>query len=175
MSETPEAAEALGEVLAELTGAQLMQAVAERRVPHLEHYDTLGLRVVRAVPDRVEMAWTPPGTLANFVGAVHGGHTAMVFDEVCCSAGVSNGERFVPMITLSLSVDYLRAVRPGLTYAVMGEVVHAGRSRLLVNATIRGPEGDLIAQAHAAVLPNAASTPKATAEREPGPSAGSRE
>ncbi|MBA3279180.1 MAG: hypothetical protein H0U22_10765 [Geodermatophilaceae bacterium] len=25
-----------------------------------------------------------PHSLANFAGAVHGGHTAMVFDEVCC-------------------------------------------------------------------------------------------
>lgn len=146
--------EALPEALAQATGAQLLQAIAEHRVPHLEHYEQLGLRMVRAVKDRVEMAWTPPESLANYVGAVHGGHTAMVFDEVCCSAGVSNGERFYPMVTLNLDVDYLCVVLPGQVYVVIGEVVHAGRARVLVNATIRSQEGDLIAQARAAVLPN---------------------
>jgi uncharacterized protein (TIGR00369 family) len=161
-----DASEALRQALTEATGAQLLQGMAERRVPYPEHYEPLGLRVARAVKDRVELTWTPTVSLTNYAGAVHGGHTAMVFDEACCGAGVSGGERFYPMTTLSLTVDYLRAVRPDQTYAVLGEVVHAGRSRLLVNATIRDRNGDLIAQARATVLPDKGFSTKAFTERE---------
>jgi uncharacterized protein (TIGR00369 family) len=149
-----QAPQPLPEAVAQSTGAQAMQALAEQRIPHPEHYVTLGLRVVRAVKDRVELVWTPPDSLTNYVGVVHGGHTAMIFDEACCCAGVSNGERFWPMTTLNLTVDYLRAVRPGQTYPVSAEIVHAGQSRLLANATVHSERGDLVAQARATLLPN---------------------
>lgn len=151
MTELPEA---LSESFAGATGAQVLQAAAELRVPYPQYYDVLGLRIVRAVKDQVEMMWTPNVSLANFAGVVHGGHTAMVFDEACSSAGVSHGDHFIAMITLNLNVDYLRAAEPNRTYLVFAEIVHAGRSRLLANSTIRADDGLLVAQARATLMPN---------------------
>ncbi|MCP3802223.1 PaaI family thioesterase [Allokutzneria sp. A3M-2-11 16] len=145
---------ALLDLWSSASGLELMRVLAENPEPQSDQYSMLGLQVSRAAEGRVEMAWTPGDSLANFVGTVHGGYTAMVLDETCCSAGVSIGDRCYPMNTLNLTVDYVRAVQPGKAYSVVAEVVHAGRARLLTNASIRDDEGNLVAQAHAALLPN---------------------
>ncbi|SDM68281.1 uncharacterized domain 1-containing protein [Allokutzneria albata] len=153
---------ALLDLWASATGLELMQALAEQETSPPSQYGQVGLRVSRAAHGLVEMEWTPGETLANVVGTVHGGYTAMVLDEACCSAGVSTGERCYPVSTLNLAVDYVRAVRPGETYAVVAEVVHSGRARLLANASVRDGEGNLVAQAHAALLPSKAQLKAAT-------------
>ena len=45
---------------------------------------------------------------------------------------------------------------------VVAEVVHSGRARLLANAGVRDGEGNLVAQAHAALLPSKAQLKAAT-------------
>ncbi|GGZ28448.1 PaaI family thioesterase [Streptomyces poonensis] len=139
----------------DLTGAQMLQAVADGRVPHGAHHALLGLRVTGARPGRVEETWRPSEALVNFAGSgVHAGYIAMVLDDACCAAGSSHGERAYPMITLNLDLDFLRAVRPGHAYTVSSELVHPGRRRMVANARVTDTDGAVVAQARASVVPD---------------------
>lgn len=139
----------------ELTGAQMLQALADGRVPHGAHHALLGLRVTGARQGVVEESWRPPRELANFAGSgVHAGYLAMVLDDACCAAAMSHGERAYPMVTLSLDIDFLRAVRPGDTCTVHAELVHPGRRRMVANARVLDAVGRTAAQARASVVPD---------------------
>ncbi|NGO66846.1 PaaI family thioesterase [Streptomyces boncukensis] len=139
----------------ELTGAQMLQAVADGRVPHGAHHTLLGLRVTGARPGRVEETWQPPAALSNLAGSgVHAGYIAMVLDDACCAAGSSQGEHAYPMITLSLDIDFLRPVRPGGDYTVHSDLVHPGRRRMVANARVLDADGAPVTQARAGVVPD---------------------
>ena len=140
-----------------LTGAELIQAMADGRFPELSPINThIGQKIRSAVHGRVEIDWTPAERLTNPGGTVHGGYIAMILDNAVCLAGTSTCEHFMPMLTLNLNVDYLRAVTADRTYRVVGTCVHPGRTRMVSNASITDGEGRVLAQATASVLPNKA-------------------
>ncbi|WP_119731902.1 PaaI family thioesterase [Thermomonospora amylolytica] len=140
-----------------LSGAELIKAMGDGRFPQLTAInDYIGQSVVDAGHGRVTIDWTPEDKLCNPGGTVHGGYIAMILDNAVCLAAASTFERFTPMLTLSLSVEYLRPVPADRTYRVEGVCVHPGRTRMLSNATITDAEGRLIAQATASVTPNQA-------------------
>ena len=114
--------------------------------------------VLTEVPEagRVVMTWTPGPQLANLSGNVHGGYFALVCDEALGLASASTGERFIPMLTLDLSVTYLRPGQVGAPHRVEGQVVHRGRARIVTEGRIFTPEGKLAATARGSFLPNAA-------------------
>ncbi|MQY03204.1 PaaI family thioesterase [Actinomadura macrotermitis] len=140
-----------------LSGAELIQAIADGRFPEISDVNThIGQVLVTAEPGRVEISWTPDEKLCNPGGTVHGGYIAMILDNAVCLAGASTCERFMPMLTLNLNVDYLRSVLAGQTYTVTGTCVHPGRTRMVSNAVITDAAGRPAAQASASVLPNKA-------------------
>ncbi|MEV4254912.1 PaaI family thioesterase [Spirillospora sp. NPDC049652] len=141
----------------ELSGAELIQAIADGRFPNVSSVDEhIGQRFTAAEPGRIELGWEPGERLCNPGGIVHGGYVAMILDNACCLAGASTCEHFMPMLTLNLNVDYLRPVQTGRTYTVTGTCVHPGRTRMVSNAVITDSDGRVIAQASASVLPNQA-------------------
>ena len=121
--------------------------------PHAEH---TGNRLVE-VPQSgsVVLRWTPGPQLANLSGAVHGGYLALVCDEGGGLAAASTGERFVPMLTLDLDVTYLRPGLVGVDHRVEGQVLHAGRTRIVSECRILGDDGRLVATARGSFVPNA--------------------
>ncbi|MFB4316974.1 PaaI family thioesterase [Actinomadura sp. 21ATH] len=140
-----------------LTGAELIQAMGEGRFPEISDINRhIGQRIRRAEPGLIEIDWRPGEHLTNPGGTVHGGYIAMILDNAVCLAGSSTGELFMPMLTLSLNVDYLRGVQAGAAYTVTGTCVHPGRTRLVSNAVITDERGRPVAQASAAVVPNQA-------------------
>jgi len=140
-----------------LSGAELIKAMGEGRFPQLsEINDYIGQSVVDAESGRVTIDWTPEEKLCNPGGTVHGGYIAMILDNAVCLAASSTLERFIPMLTLSLSVEYVRPVPAGRTHRVEGVCVHPGKTRMLSNATITDADGRLLAQATASVVPNQA-------------------
>ncbi|ACY99141.1 MULTISPECIES: PaaI family thioesterase [Thermomonospora] len=140
-----------------LSGAELIKAIGEGRFPQLTPInDHIGQRVVDAEHGRVELAWSPEEKLCNPGGTVHGGYIAMILDNAVCLAASSTCEYFLPMLTLSLSVDYVRPVQAGRTYRVEGRCVHPGRTRMLSTAAVTDADGKLLAQATASVVPNQA-------------------
>jgi uncharacterized protein (TIGR00369 family) len=140
-----------------LTGAELIQAIGEGRFPEISEINGhIGQRIRRCEPGRVEIGWRPGEGLTNPGGTVHGGYIAMILDNAVCLAGSSTGERFLPMLTLNLNVDYLRGVQAGQEYTVTGTCVHPGRTRLVANAVVTDAAGRPAAQASASVVANRA-------------------
>ncbi|TDD37708.1 PaaI family thioesterase [Actinomadura sp. KC06] len=116
----------------------------------------IGQVITSAEPGRIVISWTPSEQLCNPGGTVHGGYIAMILDNAVCLAATSTCEHFMPMLTLNLNVDYLRAVRTGETFTVTGTCVHAGGTRMVSNAAIADARGRTLAQASASVIPNKA-------------------
>jgi len=140
-----------------LSGAELIQAMADGRFPQISDInDYIGQDVASAEPGRVSLAWTPGERLCNPGGTVHGGYIAMILDNAVCLAASSTCERFMPMLTLNLNVDYLRGVRAGEAYTVTGTCVHPGATRMVSNAVVADGRGRPVAQASASVIPNKA-------------------
>ncbi|SFQ58301.1 uncharacterized domain 1-containing protein [Amycolatopsis arida] len=150
----PEFLAAMAAARDELSGRETLAAMAEGRLPHPRGYHRIGLRLAAVRTGDVELAWTPTPEVRNVMGGVDGGYTAMVFDQACCTAAVSAGRRCDPMVTLSLSVDYLLPPSVGATYAVRAELLHAGRRRMVTVAEVRDPEGAVLARATASVVPD---------------------
>lgn len=138
----------------EYSGIELVKAFASGEVPPPPQEALVGLRMLDASHGRVDAVWEPTRTVINLAETVHGGYVAMVLDDVCCMAGVTLAERFLPMLTLSLNIDYLRPVRYGTAYTVAGTVAHPGRRRIVANAVISDPDGRPVAQATGSVIPN---------------------
>ncbi|MCU1672240.1 MAG: thioesterase superfamily protein [Frankiales bacterium] len=134
-----------------------LRAWTTGQVDQGEHARHTGNRLVE-VPGAgsVVMTWTPGQQLANLSGAVHGGYLALVCDESAGLAAASTGERFIPMLTLDLDVTYLRPGVVGSDHRVEGQVLHAGRARIISEARIYAPSGKLAATARGSFLPNKA-------------------
>nr|WP_030164668.1 PaaI family thioesterase [Spirillospora albida] len=142
-----------------LSGAELIRAIGEGRFPEVSDVASyIGQRITGADPGRVDIAWTPGERLCNPGGTVHGGYIAMILDNAVCLAATSTCDVFMPMLTLNLNVDYLRAVHAGETYTVTGTCVHPGRTRMFSTAAITDAAGRPLAQASASVIPNKAFT-----------------
>jgi uncharacterized protein (TIGR00369 family) len=151
--------EAYAGVWARLSGAELLQQVADGHLPVPPHAAQIGLSIARVQPGRVELDWEPTSAVRNLAGDVHGGYLAMVLDDAAGLACASLGERFRPMLTLSLHIDFLRPVRSGVRYTATGVVIHPGRSRLVAEADITGPEGQRLARGSGSFSPNLAFDP----------------
>ncbi|MDJ1135788.1 PaaI family thioesterase [Streptomyces iconiensis] len=144
-----------------LSGLDVLKAMADGRLEHWNKskYDEIGLRLTAAEPDHVTLSWRPTPATHNFAGGVDGGAIATVLDQVCCSAGATRTARACPMVTLSLNIDFTRPPHTGQLHEVRGELVHAGRHRMLVNGRIVNADGKTVAQATAAVVPATSVTP----------------
>jgi uncharacterized protein (TIGR00369 family) len=132
----------------------MLAAIAEGRVPQAPHAADIGLAVAAVAPGRVELTWRPPARLANPAGIVHGGYLAMALDDAAGLSCVSLGDRFRPMLTLELRIDYLRAAAPDVVYRAVGEVVHAGKTRVLADARVLDVDGKALARATGTFVPN---------------------
>ena len=140
-----------------LTGAELLQAIAEGRFPPpTDVAEYLGQKIGKAEPGRVELSWTPGKHLCNASGSVHGGFVAAMLDNGVCLAASSLGEVFIPQLTLNLNIDYLRAVHADRTYTVIGTTVHAGKARCVSTATVLDSEGNPCAMANGSTTGNLA-------------------
>ena len=136
---------------------EFILAMRDKRLPEVSDIsEYIGQVVAAAEPGRVEISWTPADKLCNTGGTVHGGYIAMILDNAVCLAASSTCDRFIPMLTLNLNIDYLRGVRSGETYTVTGTCVHPGGTRMVGNAVLADAGGRPLAQASASVIPNKA-------------------
>ncbi|MGP4026821.1 PaaI family thioesterase [Actinomadura sp. 3N407] len=154
---SPEALQEAADLWNTLSGVDFIRAMRDKRLPEISDIsDYIGQVVTAADPGRVEISWTPAEKLCNPGGIVHGGYIAMILDNAVCLAASSTCDRFLPMLTLNLNIDYLRAVQSGQTHTVTGTCVHPGSTRMVANAVIADTRGRPVAQASASVIPNKA-------------------
>jgi len=142
-----------------LTGEEMRQ-MADGRVPMPPHALHAGLAIERVEPGRVALDWRPPAAVSNPAGAVHGGYLAMALDDAAALACASLQDRFRPMLTLNLNLDFLRTVQVGEVYTVTGAVVHSGRRRIVAEAEVTGADGRGHARGTGSFAPNAGFDPR---------------
>jgi uncharacterized protein (TIGR00369 family) len=145
----------VAELWARLDAVEFLRAWVSGEVPQGPHADHTG-NLVREVPGpgEVVMEWTPGPQLANLTGGVHGGYLALVCDEAAGLAATSTGDRWIPMITLDLDLTYLRPASTGRAHRIEGRVLHAGRQRIVSEATVFTPDGKLAVTARGSFVPN---------------------
>lgn len=125
------------------------------------HAAALGLSILTAGDDDVELEWCPPPLAGNPLGFAHGGFVGMALDDAAGLAAAITRARFCPMRTMHLSVDFVRATPLGVHHRVQGKVLHRGRTRVLADARLVDDRGRLMAFASGSFTPdvNALETP----------------
>jgi uncharacterized protein (TIGR00369 family) len=134
--------------------AEFLRAVGEGRAPRSPHQEHVGLRIADAEPGSVELEWLPKAHICNRAGIVHGGYLAIVLDDAAGLAAASLGDRFIPMLTMDLRIEYLRPALPDRPYRAIGTIVHAGRTRLVADGRVEDADGTLLARASGSFTPN---------------------
>ncbi|GAA2832150.1 PaaI family thioesterase [Crossiella cryophila] len=136
------------------TGEQMLVAMADGRAPLPRHAVPIGLSLREVVRGRVTLRWKPTEDACNSAGQVHGGYLAMVLDDAGAMSCVTLTDRYRPMLTMSLHIDYLRPVLAGVEYVATGVVVHPGKRRMLADAEITDAQGRRVARASGSFTPN---------------------
>ena len=124
------------------------------------HVDLLGYKVVRMDPGDIELTWRVPDALLNPANIAHGGFLAAILDDASGMSIASARDRWVPQLTVKLSVDYLAPVHAERDHVVRGTCIRTGRSTSLADATITDPDGTLLARGSAVFQPNRRAIPR---------------
>lgn len=140
--------------------AGFLRAIGQGLIPPSPHQEHTGVRIDHAEPGHVELEWKPLTHICNRAGIVHGGYLAIVLDDAAGLAGASIGERFIPMLTMDLRIEYIRPALPDMTYRAIGTLVHAGKTRLIADARVQDAEGRVLARASGSFTPNRAFLPE---------------
>jgi uncharacterized protein (TIGR00369 family) len=129
----------------QMTGLELMQALAAGHLPMPNMAKTMPMTMESAEPNHVVFAVTADERHANPMGGVHGGFAATVLDSVtaCAThtvlpAGVSYG-------TIELNVKMCKAIPFNRTLRAEGKVVNASSRLVISEGNIRDEDGTLYA------------------------------
>ena len=115
-------------------------------MPGLDSY--LGLRLVAATGDRVELAWDVRPEITQPYGIVHGGtYCTAVESSASVGAALWYGEQVENgrVVGVSNQTDFYRAVTEG-TLTAVATPVHRGRSQQVWRVDITEESGRLVAQ-----------------------------
>jgi uncharacterized protein (TIGR00369 family) len=114
--------------------------------PPIHHL--LGIRPTAAEDGRVEMALPCSEWLAQSMGNVQGGFTALLADNALTASVFSTAGAGTAVAPLDLKVNLLRPVLPdGRELTARAEVVHRGRTLAISSARIENSEGKPVALA----------------------------
>jgi uncharacterized protein (TIGR00369 family) len=115
-------------------------------MPGLDSY--LGMRLVAATADRVELSWDVRPELTQPYGIVHGGtYCTAVESSASVGAALWYGEQVENgrVVGVSNQTDFYRAVTEG-TLTAVATPVHRGRSQQVWRVDITDDSGRLVAQ-----------------------------
>jgi uncharacterized protein (TIGR00369 family) len=134
------------EMVAGLTGLEVMQAMLAGRLPFPHIADTLDFALVEVETGKAVFQGTPQLKHYNPLGSVHGGWYATLLDSALGCAVHTTMPAGRAYTTAELSVNIVRAAtaKSGPLRAI-GTVVHSGRQLATAEARIVGPDGKLYA------------------------------
>jgi uncharacterized protein (TIGR00369 family) len=151
--------DSFSEVWGRTSAVELLREMAAGNVPPPPHTLHIGLTIAAVETGRIEMVWLPTASLLNPGGVVHGGYVAMALDDAAGLSCATLGDHFRPMLTLGLRIDFVRPVRAGRRYRLIGEVAHTGGTRCIADARVL--DGDkLMARASGSFVPNQSFDPE---------------
>ena len=107
---------------------------------------------VDAKAGRVRVAYDTTDQLANRYGAIHGGMTAAMLDDVISlAAGVTiEWGQITP--TLEMKVSYIAQGKPGTRIIAEARTIRRGGTVMFLEADLKDEEGKLIATASSTVM-----------------------
>lgn len=135
--------------LKEMTGLQIMQAIASGELPFAPIAKTVPMQFQLAEEGRVIFEATANETHTNPMGGVHGGFAATVMDSVTgCAAHTVLGAG-VGYGTIELNVKMCKPVPFNKTLIAEGKVINKSRRLVISEGYLRDENGSLYAYATA--------------------------
>jgi len=100
----------------------------------------------------VRVAYNTTEALANRYGAIHGGMTAAMLDDVIALAGglVIEWGQITP--TLEMKVSYIAQAKPGARILAEARTVRRGATVIFMEADLKDESGKLLATASSTVM-----------------------
>ena len=92
---------------------------------------------------------TETGKHANHRGIIHGGVLAALADSVLGVTGASVG---AVVVTVSMTVDYIRNTKIGRRIRAMSRIRHAGRTTIVIDMSLYDEEDRLLMDAMATMM-----------------------
>jgi uncharacterized protein (TIGR00369 family) len=128
-----------------------IQAVLKRRA---EASAVLGQELLDVDVEKgfVRVAYDTTQTLANRYGAIHGGMTAAMMDDVIALAAGLTIEWGQITPTLEMKVSYLAQGKPGTRLVAEARTVRRGGTVIFLEADLKDEAGKLIATASSTVM-----------------------
>jgi uncharacterized protein (TIGR00369 family) len=141
--------------VSEMSGLELLQAMADGRLPHPTMAETIPMRVSAVSRGWVRFTARADRRHLNPLGGVHGGFVGTVLDAVTGCAVHSMLEAGVGYGTIDLSVKLLRAVPLDRELIAEGRILHLSRTLGVSEGSVKDAEGTLLAHATCtcAILP----------------------
>jgi uncharacterized protein (TIGR00369 family) len=101
---------------------------------------------------RVRVAYNTTEALANRYGAIHGGMTAAMLDDVISLAAGLTIEWGQITPTLEMKVSYIAQGKPGARILAEARTVRRGGTVMFLEADLKDEEGKLVATASSTVM-----------------------
>ncbi|MBD3678835.1 MAG: PaaI family thioesterase [Rhodobacteraceae bacterium] len=125
-----------------MTDAETLRAIAENQPPFAR---LMGVEVVSADPDRVEIALTVPEQLGNRNGVLHGGAIMALADNAGGTATFLNLAPGQSTTTVESKTNFFRAIAVGSRVTAICEPLHKGRKTMVWQTRVLREDGKLAA------------------------------
>lgn len=132
--------------IAEYSGLELMQRILDGTYPPPPIAGTLGYILTEVGEGRTVFRGWPKYDYLNPMGTVHGGWAATIMDSALAASVHTTCGKGEASTTVEFKVNLLRPIVPETGEVVCeGRVVHRGRNLAVSEATLRGPDGKVLA------------------------------
>ena len=138
--------------LKNMSGLELMLAMAAGKIPAASIASTIPMKIVAAERGKVVLEATADERHLNPLGGVHGGFAATVMDSVTGCAVHTVLESGVGYGTVDLNVKMLRPVPRNVSLTAEGRVINISKSLGISEGVLKDAEGKIYAHATATCM-----------------------
>lgn len=136
----------------EMTGLQLLQAMAAGQIPPASISDTIPMKPTQIESGQVTFAVQADKRHLNPLGGVHGGFAATVLDTVTGCAIHTMLEAGVGYGTIDLNIKMCRPIPKDKALIAIGSVINTSKNLAISEGKIIDEEGKLYAHATATCM-----------------------
>jgi uncharacterized protein (TIGR00369 family) len=134
------------EDLPNMTGQEIMQAVADGHLPRAPIARILDFDLTEVKEGFCQFTGRLSEDFHNPMGGIHGGYTATILDSAMSCAVMAALPKGVTYTTLEIKVNYIRAFtgQDGLVRAI-GQTIHVGRRTATAEGKLLNEAGKILA------------------------------
>lgn len=126
--------------MANMTGLDLMHAIAEGTMPQAPIAEAMNFRLVSAEKGKAVFEGIPRPEYRNPMGTIHGGWYGAILDSALAVAVHSMLGKGAASTTLEYKVNITRAIPVGMLVRAIGTTSHVGRTTAVAEARLTGIE-----------------------------------